>query len=508
VRNVFSLLGAASIDAEHSRKILAGLIVLAGAAGQTMASITGFGGSTNIGWTPNASAGAAVLNGVPNVVGTGTSADVLTLTTNNGGEASSYWYNTAQSITNFTESFTYQDPTVNGADGIAAVWQNAGTTALGGGGGALGYSGINTAASLSINIYSGNSGSGSEYNGTVGSSGNPATTPTPCGVNLDSGDPVNVSLSYKETDQALTETMTDATTHSTFTRVWRGVSIQGQVGGTSALVGFTGATGGISANQTITNFQFTPGAAMATPVATITPIAATGWDQNMIVSATTGNNLTASMDGGTAMTANNAFFEQGLNTVSPSTGVPKAGTIFGSATDSNHTFMLQPNGPGQNDAVLLDVADPTGSLSMTTPLPYSELSFLVAGANGGDAFTAVINFANGSSQTATLTAPDWFSNTPIAWDANGRVVATGNSYSFNNLSGGNPRLYQLDLALTDTTDAVDSISFTTGSTGTSNSREVIYGLSGTAVSSVPEPTTLGVLALTALGLGRRRRGTV
>jgi hypothetical protein len=293
---------------------------------------------------------------------------------------------------------------------------------------------------------------------------------------------------------------------ATFTRVWRNISIQGQVGASTAYVGFTGATGGISASQTVTNFLFTPGAAVATPVATIKPIAATGWNQNMIVSATTGNNLTASMDGGTANPANNAFFEQGLNAASASTGVPSAGTVFGSATDSNHTFMLQPNGAGQDDAVLLDYADPNGSLTFTGSNAYSTLSFLVAGANGGGPFTAVIDYANGTTQTAVINVPDWFSNTPVAWDANGRVVATGNSYSFNNLSDGNPRMYQEDLILTDTTDAVTGISFTTGTTDpASTSREVIYGVSG-AVSAVPEPAALGVFAAGAISLiGRRRR---
>jgi hypothetical protein len=495
VRNVGNL-------AVKSVGVLAGCLVLVAPASRAVAQIVGFGGSTDTGWTPNANSASAAA-AVPNVSGTGTSADVLSLTTTAGSEASSYWFNTPQSITNFTESFTYTDNSTNGADGISVAWQNAGTAALGGGGGALGYSGIISAAGLGFNIYSGNSGSGSEFNGTVTSAGNPATTPTPGGVNLDSGHPINVSLSYKEADSALTEKMTDSVTNATFTRVYRGISIQNLVGSSTATVGFTGATGGVTAAQSITNFQFTPGAAVATPVATITPIAATGWSQNMIVSATTGNNLTASNDSGTSNTANNALYEQGVFAASPSTGVPKAGTVFGSMTDSNHTFVFQPNGAGQNDAILLDVADPTGALTLTTPHAYSEISLLAAGANGGGNFTAVLNYANGSSQTVNLTVGDWFGGTPIAWDANGRIIANGSSFSFNNQSDGNPRIYQLDFAPSDTTDAITSINFTSGTTS-GTSREVIYGISGTA--SVPEPATLALLAVGALScLGRRRR---
>ena len=50
----------------------------------------------------------------------------------------------------------------------------------------------------------------------------------------------------------------------------------------------TGATGGVNAAQSVTNFQFTPGAATPTPVAQITPVNVTGYSQNMIISASGG----------------------------------------------------------------------------------------------------------------------------------------------------------------------------------------------------------------------------
>ena len=210
-----------------------------------------------------------------------------------------------------------------------------------------------------MNVYSGNGGSGSQYNDTVATGGGVALTPTPGGVNIDSGDPINVTLSYKESDHALTETMTDTVTSATFTRVWRSISIQTQVAGTSAIVGLTGGTGGVTAAQSVTNFQYIPGNAPNTPVATITPIAATGYDQNMIISATNGSaNTTATMDGGTGKSGD-TFYEKGVNSGSNVAGVPQANVIIGSANDANHTFALQPNGPGQNDAVMLDSANPT-----------------------------------------------------------------------------------------------------------------------------------------------------
>ena len=95
-------------------------------SGVANAQVTGFGGASMTGWTPNNNAATNPPSaGLPAVNGSGTAADVITLTTPNNGIATSYWFNTPQNITNFTESFTYTG--ANGADGIAVAWQNMGT---------------------------------------------------------------------------------------------------------------------------------------------------------------------------------------------------------------------------------------------------------------------------------------------------------------------------------------------------------------------------------------------
>jgi hypothetical protein len=477
-----------------SSRIAAAAIALVGFAGNASAQVVGFGGAGMTGWTPNTNTA-----GLPSVSGTGTAADVLTLTTNNNGIATSYWFNTPQNITNFTESFTYTSN--GGADGIAVVWQNSGLTALGGGGGSLGFGGITSAAALGMNIYGGNSGSGAQFNNATGNGTGVATTPTPSGVDITSGHPINVSLSYKQSDGALTETMTDTNTSATFTRVWRGVSIQGQLGGTTGTIGLTGATGGVNSTQTITNFHFQSGNAAATPVPTITPIATTGYNQNMISSAANGAaNVTATMDGGTGR-GGDTFYEVGTNPGSNVSGVPVAGSVFGSGNDSKHTFAFQPNGAGQNDAVMLDASSTSGTVSLVSPNKYSVLSFLVAAGNGGRPLASstgvpyVINYQGGGTQSGFMDFQDWFNGGPIAWDANGRANVTLSD--FNNVNNGNPRLYQEDVTLTDVTHNVLSINFTWPGIATDGDREAIFALSGTAV---PEPSSMALLSLGAAGL--------
>jgi len=80
-------------------------------------------------------------------------------------------------------------------------------------------------------------------------------------------------------------------------------------------------------------------------VAAITPIATTGYNQNMIISAANGSaNTTATIDGGTAKTGN-TFYEMGVNPNSNVAGVPLAGAAFGpAATTRTISSSYRPTG--------------------------------------------------------------------------------------------------------------------------------------------------------------------
>lgn len=181
----------------------------------------------------------------------------LMLTDGNGGEASSFFYNYPQFIGAFKASWTYQDVGGGGADGATFCIQNdpRGVSALGGGGGSLGVGAstfITPSAELEFNIYSGHPiGYAFQTDGVTGGSGG---TYLPTGqVQVDSGDPINVVLTYANGNLAMT--FTDPTTAKSFsTNVL--VDLPATVGGDTAYVGFTGADGGVASTQIITNFSF------------------------------------------------------------------------------------------------------------------------------------------------------------------------------------------------------------------------------------------------------------
>lgn len=447
-------------------------------------------------------------NGAPGYAGPTFNAgmDTVTMTTAVNSEAGSIWYNGTsgpgglpqQSITNFVANFTYTDGSNGGADGVAFVLQNSGTTALGGAGGSIGYQGIASSAADVFNIFSGQGGSTTVYSNA---SNFDATLFRPTGqVFLGTQNrPINVTLSYTSSNQTLVERMVDTVKNTTSFKVYTGINIPTDVGGNTAFVGFTGGTGGVNAIQSISNFSFTTGNAPPVPgPARFQPITLTGFTQQMVIN-NGGSTVTATMDGGIATTGN-TWYERGVNSNVPQTGLPPAGLVP-SISDPDHAFFMQDY--GGNDAVLLD-SDNGGpvTLVLSTPAKFGGVSFLTSSGNGAQTFTATLHFSDGSSTTLTgIASPDWFNvdTTPAGIVGYGRGALDG---TFANVSTPNPRLYEEDVSLNgaDANKLLSSIDLTY--TGTATGHTAIFAISG----AVPEPASgLALAAMATLSLLRRRR---
>jgi hypothetical protein len=230
-------------------------------ANSSQVSATPTSGTTAINYSSGFTSTGLQLNGKAMLNGTR-----LRLTDGGSDEAASAFFGTAVNVQSFSTSFSFQ-PTNASADGMAFVIQNNGVTALGPGGGGLGYgpdatgatpyAGMSKGVAVKFDLYS-NSGEGSDstglYTGGV-SPTTPAIDMTSSGVNLHSGDVFNVQMSYNGT--TLTMTITDASNPAdTFTTSWT-VNIPTAVGSSNtAFVGFTGGTGGLSAIQEILNWSY------------------------------------------------------------------------------------------------------------------------------------------------------------------------------------------------------------------------------------------------------------
>jgi hypothetical protein len=191
------------------------------------------------------------------------SGNVLRLTDGGALEAASVFASAPVSVSQFTTQFSFQLTSASG-DGFAFVIQGVGPNALGQSGGALGYGpvdggstgGIAKSVALKFDLYS-NAGEGPDstglYTGGVAPTATGSVDLRPTGLDLHSGDVINVALSYS--GGVLTEVLTDTTTGVSATQTYT-VDIAGAVGASSAYVGFTAGTGYSTAVQDIRSWTY------------------------------------------------------------------------------------------------------------------------------------------------------------------------------------------------------------------------------------------------------------
>jgi hypothetical protein len=340
------------------------------------------GGTPVINLGTGFTAGAMTLNGNATLNGTR-----LRLTDGGTDEASSAWYSSTVNIQQFTTNFSFQitggtNPT---ADGFAFVIQGGSSSALGPDGGGLGYgpatpggtAGIGKSVAVKFDLYS-NDGEGVDSTGlyTDGASPTmPAVNMTSSGLNLHTTDVFNVQISYNGTN--LTMTITDVTTNATFTQAWP-INIPTTVGGNTALVGFTGGSGGDTAIQEIIGWTMssTTGVA-ATP--TFSPAGGTYTTaQTVTISdATSGATIYYTTNGTTPTTSSTQY--TGPLTV----GAGQAPTFVSGAVKSQNNGSL---------VLTLNVGNPVAGNLIGAAVTWGS-----PGPAGSPAMTVTDNCASGGS---------------------------------------------------------------------------------------------------------------
>ncbi|MEY4567381.1 MAG: hypothetical protein RLY14_2351, partial [Planctomycetota bacterium] len=133
-------------------------------------------------------------------------------------------------------------------DGVALVFQSAGTQVSGSAEDGLGYVGISgPTAAYQINLKS-NGLQGSNFV-TTNTAGTYLSTGT---VDFASRNPIRVQLNYNRAQRQLTESLTDTVNRTTFSRMYN-IDLASVLGPTT-YIGFTAPQGGIQRVQTVKNF--------------------------------------------------------------------------------------------------------------------------------------------------------------------------------------------------------------------------------------------------------------
>ncbi len=199
-----------------------------------------------------------------------------------------------------------------------------------------------------------------------------------------------------------------------------------------------------------------------------------------------------------------AYNELGLN--GSTVGLPVGGTIVSDTIFGASATVFQIADYSSDNALLLTDATPTGTLTLNTPTALNSISFLAASTNGNGNPTVVITFADTSTLTTDIAAPDWFFNnggtTPGGNSYNHAIQGTGRMGLVSGIiedNGTNPDLFETVIDLGGQT--VTSIAFTYDNTNTSMAgANAILAVSGDVV---PEPGSLALLGLGGLAMLRR-----
>src|SRR5262249_24653754 len=289
------------------------------------------------------------------------------LTDGGGNEGGSVWTQTPGTggrvpVTFFDTTFTLrQVPVTGAADGLAFTVQNStdGVNALGGLGGGLGYTGITPSVAIYFDLYNGgnhNPRTGLLLNG----SGTPGDSRSLAGIiNLGSGHPLQVHLTYDS--GTLAEVVTDTITGAVFSTTYT-VNIPSVVGGGGlAYVGFTGATGGETAVQDILNWTGVFASTAPAPYFTVEGFpspALAGAAHTFTVTAHRGSGIVNTTYFGTMhFTRSDPGVTSGLQ-------LP-ADYTFTSSDNGTHTFAAYLVTPGTQSLPATDTANPniTGTQS-------------------------------------------------------------------------------------------------------------------------------------------------
>ena len=236
---------------------------------------------------------------------------------------------------------------------------------------------------------------------------------------------------------------------------------------------------------------FTVGIRSAT--AQVAPIAVTGWNYDLVLNnpAPYNESVTGTMDGGLGFTVEGwTWVEQGEYTNPDGNLQSYLGLVAGShaSLTGNGTFEFQPfSGP---NAVGLDGANPTATLTLTSPAAYKSIALYGASGYGAKTIDVTLNFSDATStalvvENGTGVGTDWFNTSAD------RALVVGGRASNKNEEGYTRLFYQetpdiainesyFELSAADQAKTLTSITFDTFA----GDRTSILAVSGAPVSAL------------------------
>jgi hypothetical protein len=249
------------------------------------------------------------------------------------------------------------------------------------------------------------------------------------------------------------------------------------------------------------------------------PIAVTGFNQNGIVpnsyAVTSGSAIPSDVAQPINAPGNDDF---AFVTTANGGGLPANGQIISTFAGSGSlvgpaTFQLQPYTGNSVLNLNNGAGTGTGTLTLSTPGKFSSIAILAVRDDGGATESVTLTFSNGTTVTTDFEALDWYGpGSGVTPDGNSYGIAASGvgriSTTSSGLNGG-VDLYETVLNLTDLSNGTSFanysgdtlVSLTFSDPSTSGATDIL-AISG---SPVPEPATIGLLAVSIIGATLLRR---
>jgi hypothetical protein len=162
---------------------------------------------------------------------------------------------------------------------------------------------------------------------------------------------------------------------------------------------------------------------------------------------------TASMEQGTD-NLGLTWFERGFLREYPTTGLPQAGSVFTSDQSAAHSYRM-PYSYETNNAVLIDTVRTNATLVFTAPTNYHALSFLTSSGGARMVIRYTVRHGENGAQSGTFVSPNWYNDGQPAVAGNGSVNVV--TFVHADLYSYNPRLYSIDVSLSNLVAPVTSV---------------------------------------------------
>ncbi|HWD91957.1 MAG TPA: hypothetical protein VG938_06370 [Verrucomicrobiae bacterium] len=197
-------------------------------------------------------------------------------------------------------------------------------------------------------------------------------------------------------------------------------------------------------------------------------------------------NVTA---GGGSGKGDTTFFEEGvyIRTNLSNQGIPPHNSVFTNINNANMKFVMPPDYL-VNNTMMIDATFTSGTMTLLTPTTATNLAILATSGGGSCTVHYIVTHADASTESGTLSLPDWFAGGAlVAWGANGRVGPGGGLNAINTSTTNNnpPYLYGLPLTVSGASP-VTSVEFDTASGNHANILAISANSTGVWV---PAPLT-------------------